>query len=112
MALQEERQNASFNPRELTYLLDGGQEMTELKERIMLSLERDPVMKTQDFNDLTLMQVRERTMAKVRRMAYYITNEPVAVSEMRMAILSLADPGAWTRIGVHYGLFFNTLRGE
>ena len=28
-----------------------------------------------------------------------------------MEVLSIVDPGAWTRIGVHFGLFFGALRG-
>jgi acyl-CoA oxidase len=28
-----------------------------------------------------------------------------------MELLSIVDPGTWTRIGVHFGLFFGALRG-
>lgn len=31
---------------------------------------------------------------------------------LRMELVSLVDPGFWTRIGVHYGLFFGTLTGQ
>ncbi len=41
--LQEERKRASFDPRRLTYLLDGGKEKTERKEKIRQIVENDPV---------------------------------------------------------------------
>ncbi|KAJ3379045.1 fatty-acyl coenzyme A oxidase [Lobulomyces angularis] len=111
-ALDSERLNPSFNVRELTYLLDGGKQNTELRENIMLSLQRDPVFDISDYHDLDLQTIREKTMQKVRRMAFYLSQEPVPVSHVRMQLLSLLDPGAWTRVGVHYGLFFNTVRGQ
>ncbi|KAJ3044215.1 fatty-acyl coenzyme A oxidase [Rhizophlyctis rosea] len=83
-----------------------------LKEKIMLQLERDPVMKVNDQHDITLPEVRERTMAKVRRAAYYVAHESQETFKKRMEIISVLDPGTWTRIGVHYGLFFGALRGQ
>lgn len=35
-SLARERSGASFNTRELTYLLDGGKEQTELKVRVFV----------------------------------------------------------------------------
>ncbi|KAJ3081390.1 fatty-acyl coenzyme A oxidase [Quaeritorhiza haematococci] len=82
-----ERQNPSFPVRNMTYLLDGGEENTKLKEKIMLQLERDPVFKVSDYHELPYQVVRERTMAKVARCAYYIANEPVAQYKMRTDII-------------------------
>lgn len=45
-------------------------------------------------------------------MAGYITREPVDTFRKRMELLSVVDPGAWTRVGVHFGLFFGALRGQ
>jgi len=78
----------------------------------MLQLERDPVFKVSDLNDLTLPQVRERAMQKIAKLAHYIANEPLDVFKVRMQVIGLLDPATYTRIGVHYGLFFSTLSGQ
>ncbi|KAI9097159.1 acyl-CoA dehydrogenase/oxidase C-terminal [Phlyctochytrium arcticum] len=109
--LAEERTRATFPVREMTYYLDGSERQTRLKEGIMLQLERDPVWQVSDQHDLTLQQIREKTMARVRRAAHYVTNEPTGVFKQRMELISVLDPGTWTRVGVHYGLFFGALRG-
>ncbi|KAJ3052648.1 fatty-acyl coenzyme A oxidase [Rhizophlyctis rosea] len=110
--LAEERSKPSFPVRQMTYFLDGGEKMTALKEKIMLQLERDPIMKVSDQHDITLPEIRERTMAKVRRAAYYVAHESQETFKRRMEIISVLDPATWTRIGVHYGLFFGALRGQ
>ncbi|KAI8925260.1 acyl-CoA dehydrogenase/oxidase, partial [Entophlyctis helioformis] len=107
-----ERANPSFPIRDMTYFLDGGKRITETKEKIMLQFERDPVMKTIDQHDLTLPQIRERTMQKVRRLAYYVANEPVSQFKLRMQVITMLDPATWTRVGVHFGLFFGALQGS
>lgn len=78
----------------------------------MLSIERDPDMRNDDWYDLTKDQVRERTMKKFRNMAHYVTVDTEQTSFLRLALVSIVDPGFWTRFGVHYGLFFNALRGS
>ncbi|KAI9017695.1 acyl-CoA dehydrogenase/oxidase C-terminal [Gaertneriomyces semiglobifer] len=111
-SLAEERETPAFPVREMTYFLDGGEKQTLLKERIMLQFERDPVWQVDNQHDLSLQEIRERTMAKVRRAAYHVANEPVEVFKTRMELISVLDPGTWTRIGVHYGLFFGALTGS
>lgn len=78
----------------------------------MLQLERDPIWQVSDQHDLTLQEIRERTMAKVRRAAYYVANEPMNVFKKRMELISVLDPGTWTRIGVHYGKNNKFLLGQ
>jgi acyl-CoA oxidase len=78
----------------------------------MLQFERDPIMKTIDSHEFSLEQHRMRSMQKIRRMASYLTTESVNDFKIRMQILTLLDPGSWTRIGVHYGLFFGALQGQ
>lgn len=78
----------------------------------MLQFERDPIMKTIDSHEFSLSQHRERTMQKIRRMAGYLGSESVNDFRVRMQVLTLLDPGSWTRIGVHYGLFFGALQGQ
>ncbi|KAK9316325.1 acyl-CoA oxidase-domain-containing protein [Lipomyces starkeyi] len=107
-----ERTKASFPIRELTYFLDGGKEMTAVKERMMIELERDPVFQNVDFYDLTKEQLRERTMSKIARLIHYITSEREEISHLRFSLVGLIDMGLLTRTGVHYALFFGSLRGS
>ncbi|KAJ3174259.1 fatty-acyl coenzyme A oxidase [Geranomyces variabilis] len=109
--LIEERSKGTFPVRNMTHFLDGSAKQTAIREKIMLQLERDPVWAVSDSHDLTLQQIRERSMAKVRRAAHFVANESMALFKLRMELISVVDPGTWTRIGVHYGLFFGALRG-
>ncbi|KAJ2289942.1 fatty-acyl coenzyme A oxidase, partial [Coemansia sp. RSA 2706] len=111
-SIAEERKAPSFPIRELTYWLDGGKDVTELKERIMLELERDPLWRVSDHPNLTLAETRERAMKKIRRLADQATSRPLEETMVRMGIISVVDPGFWTRFGVHFGLFFGALQGQ
>lgn len=87
----------------------------------MLELERDPLFKMDDIHDLTKAELRERTMEKVntyfisvaqltaimqfRSMLHHLQNESVDTFKKRMEIVSLIDPGFWTRFGVHCKIF-------
>ncbi|KAG1205481.1 hypothetical protein G6F35_011609 [Rhizopus arrhizus] len=66
ISMNEERAKATFNIRELTHLLDGGEKSTLLKERFMQEFERDPLFKMDDIHDITKNELRERTMEKVQ----------------------------------------------
>ncbi|KAI7834896.1 acyl-CoA dehydrogenase/oxidase C-terminal [Kickxella alabastrina] len=111
-SIAEERKTPSFPIRELTYWIDGGKRVTDTKERIMLELERDPLWKVSDHPNLTLAETRERAMSKVRRLADLATARPLEETMLRMTIVSVVDPGFWTRFGVHFGLFFGALQGQ
>ncbi|KAJ3410436.1 fatty-acyl coenzyme A oxidase [Chytridiales sp. JEL 0842] len=111
-SIAAERVNPSFPVRSMTHFLDGDAKMTALRERIALQLERDPVFKVDDNHDLSFDEIRERTMQKVRRLAHYVSSEPIAHFKIRMEILSAIDPQSWTRVGVHFGLFFGALQGQ
>lgn len=65
--MAEERTKASFNVRDLTYYLDGGEKFTKIREKFMMELERDPTFRMYDMYDVTKDEIRERTMEKVRR---------------------------------------------
>jgi len=110
--IAEERQKASFPVREMTHYLDGGPAETELKERFMQELERDPFWKIDDYADISLAEIRERTMQKAKIVVHHLANEPVEVFRKRMALISIAEPAFWTRLGVHYGLFIGALQSQ
>ncbi|KAI8888264.1 acyl-CoA oxidase [Backusella circina FSU 941] len=111
-SMSEERAKAAFDIRQMTYLLDGGQKVTELKEKIMQELERDPKFNMEDIHDITKSELRERTMEKFHSMLHHLQNESVDTFKKRMEIVSLVDPGFWTRFGVHYGLFVGALQSN
>ncbi|ORZ01098.1 acyl-CoA dehydrogenase/oxidase C-terminal [Syncephalastrum racemosum] len=111
-AMQEERAKAAFNVRDMTYLFDGGRQATELRERMMQEIERDPLFKMDDMHDLSKAELRERTMEKFRSMIHHLQNESVDTFKKRMEVISLIDPGFWTRFGVHYGLFVGALQSN
>ncbi|KAI9498239.1 acyl-CoA dehydrogenase/oxidase C-terminal [Zychaea mexicana] len=111
-SMNEERAKASFNVRDLTYLLDGSKHATELRERMMLEIERDPLFAMHDVHDLTKGELRERTMEKFRSMIHHLQNESVDTFKKRMEVISLIDAGFWTRFGVHYGLFVGALQSN
>ncbi|KAJ3107541.1 fatty-acyl coenzyme A oxidase [Phlyctochytrium planicorne] len=112
VTMAQERANPSFPIRKLTHFLDGSEKNTALREKIFLQLERDPAFKVEDYHDLEFNEIRERTMVKVRRLANYVAAEPISQFKERMAIVSVLDPQAWTRVGVHFGLFFGALQGQ
>ena len=80
------------------------------QEKFMLEASRDPVFYSADIYDLTKEQIRERTMQRIQRLAHYVTSESVDDFQKRMELMSLLDPGLWTRLGVHYGLFLGAIR--
>jgi acyl-CoA oxidase len=78
----------------------------------MLEFERDPVMKTIDTPTQDLATIRLRTMQKVARMGGYLSSESMNDFKERMSMLTMFDPASWTRIGVHFGLFFGAVSGQ
>ncbi|KAI5481121.1 acyl-CoA oxidase [Pseudohyphozyma bogoriensis] len=105
-----ERENCPFDLRRMTYAVGGGKYDVELKEKFMVEIQRDPNFKLDDIHDLSKNQLRERTMAKFGSMVHYVVNERLDIFQKRMELISIADPGFWTRFGVHYGLFLGAIR--
>lgn len=68
---------------------------------MMQEIERDPLFKMDDMHDLSKAELRERTMEKFRSMIHHLQNESVDTFKKRMEVISLIDPGFWTRFGVH-----------
>ncbi|KAJ1985896.1 fatty-acyl coenzyme A oxidase [Dimargaris cristalligena] len=111
-SLNEERKAPSFPVREMTYFLDNGREAAEFKDKVMAQLERDPLWRMDNTPDLSLLQLRERTLAKFGNIINFMESEPAPVFWQRMAVLSVVDPAFWTRLGVHMGLFLGAVRGQ
>ncbi|OZJ02603.1 hypothetical protein BZG36_03642 [Bifiguratus adelaidae] len=111
-AMQDERDRANFEVQKLTYVLEGGKKAADQKQKMMLELERDVTFRMYDIHDLTKDELRYRTMEKFHNILHHLSNESVAIFKQRLAIVSLIDPGFWTRFGVHFGLFFGALQGS
>lgn len=114
--LQQERARASFDPRAMTLLLDGGADKTAFREKAMALLERYPEFRAQGLGtyDLTLEQRRELTFQRVRRL-YQLFLEHGANMEQRNAIAEIVgvfDLTLWVRNGVHFGLFLGALMAQ
>ena len=107
--MEEERAKTSFPVRQMTHFLDGGEAATRLHEKIMIELERDPTFRVDDLPDLTRTQLRERYATRLRSIAHWVKSEDREEFQTRMNFLVILDPGFLTRIGVHYGLFMNTI---
>ncbi|KAF9305130.1 fatty-acyl coenzyme A oxidase, partial [Mortierella antarctica] len=63
-SMTEEREKATFDVREMTYFLDGGEKNTKIREKFMMELERDPTFRMYDMYDVTKDEIRVRTMEK------------------------------------------------
>jgi hypothetical protein len=63
-SMKKERKNAiGFGEkeiREMTYLLDGGEEITKAKELAILMINRDPILRMERPFDMTLKEARDK----------------------------------------------------
>lgn len=110
--LAQERANAKFNPRDVTYYLDGGKENTAKYEQIMTTLERDPLFNNDNFYDIEKEEVREQTMLRVAAIAGHVHHLPVHERPKFFSIASIVDPASSTRCVVHFNLFLATVLGS
>ncbi|CAK9057637.1 A chain [Durusdinium trenchii] len=66
--LEEERARASFDIREMTFFLDGGQERTKRREDVEALVESDPIFSNSDLYNLSRPERHRRAMQKQRRL--------------------------------------------
>jgi acyl-CoA oxidase len=113
-----ERSFCPFDKRRLTYALHGGEENVRLKEKFMTEFARgelvwirllfviamltrgippDSRFRLDDLHELSLDQLRERTMAKVHSLLHFVTTEPLPEFQKRMELVGTLDPGFSTR---------------
>ena len=70
--LDEYREKCTFNVRALTELIDGGQELRGLKERVWETLRKDPLFsRSPPQLDLTLEEQRTINFKRVKRLEEY-----------------------------------------
>jgi hypothetical protein len=75
--LEVERRNASFSAKDMTYIIDGGKKITDIKEMVLSVIQGDPILYNPDENtyDLTRPQARARAMEKVQKVLGYWSTE-------------------------------------
>ncbi|KOS12872.1 acyl- oxidase [Malassezia pachydermatis] len=108
--LAKERLNPPFDLHAMAVANHGSETRLQFKRRVMLELERNNAFFNDDFYDLTEHELRERTFIKIGSIVNWLQNEPLDVFRQRLEVISVADPGFWTRFGVHLGLFTNCVR--
>jgi len=79
--LAEERANPAFPVREMTYYLDGGEQMTNIKELVAASIEHDPVLNDANRHDLTRPEARIRSMRKIAQVVNVIRERNTDAAE-------------------------------
>lgn len=137
--LSEERSQSRLSPaaiRALTHILSEGEDVTHIKEHAMQLIERDPILGQVDNYDKNLEQLRVISMQKVKQgnsffesmememdrffQDHPMENNSASFIEERKEIaqrhvwnlLALSDPGSFTRLGVHTGLFLGAIKGQ
>lgn len=95
--MKQERAKASFSVRELTYLLSGGRERTEAKERIAALVAADPKLRYDDRYFLSREANLERVLEQVAHTHHLIKKH------------NITDP--WERYWLRYFLNSNNFTG-
>lgn len=109
--LAQERQSIDFNVRNITYFLDGGRDQTELLERIMISIERNPIFQNDNCYDLSFEQLREKSARCMPHVLNMLNTARTPDERYKMgSMFRLADFSLSTRLGLHTGLFSNSLK--
>lgn len=87
----------------MTFVVDGGQEITEMKEEMLLQLERDPAFNIKDIHDLPKEEIRRRFMLRIKSLSKYMEKELFGSKRYhyRSLLIGMIDPGSYTRIAVH-----------
>lgn len=108
--LAKERSNPPFDLDAMKVANHGSQENLDFKRKVMLELERNKAFYNDDIYDLTKDELRVRTFIKIGSIVNWLQTDNLDLFRQRLAVISVADPGFWTRFGVHLGLFSNCVR--
>ena len=99
-ALVLERKRCRFNVRELTNLIYGNAERANVFGKVQEQLQRDPIFQG-DYADKTTPESRRLCMARIKRLFEYKEIDDPLTFECRLMVISLLDPSAYVRQGVH-----------
>eukprot|EP00127_Corallochytrium_limacisporum_P002570 Clim_evm6s134 gene=Clim_evmTU6s134 len=107
-SLEQERANATFDPKKMTTLLDGGAKKTKIRKEVQKIFEENKELHYYSKADMTVTEKREASIKTIKALREAVPPMPDYI-EASTRILALYSPGTMTRIGVHFGLFGATV---
>ncbi|KAL6054009.1 fatty-acyl coenzyme A oxidase [Balamuthia mandrillaris] len=109
--LEQERNSARFDVLSMTHFLNGGAEITAVKDEMNKLLEHDEILLDKGFYDRTRPEARERVMRKMKRYVEVKTND-LLKAKILWDSIALYDPSFGIRLGVHAVLFGGAISGQ
>ena len=91
LALTVDRATATFATAELTYFLDGGAEVSELKAMVAVTIAADPVLNPPNVHALSRHQQRTASMLKIKQCAEMVREQLASQSQPSAAIAPSAS---------------------
>jgi len=108
--LAQERSNGTFDSRKLTFMLDGGERVTKLKEEIAVIISRDAILNDGlERFDFSREEARRRCTEKFIRAWEHLKGKDPEYFSKFISTLENFDRSVGMRWFVHWGLFINTL---
>eukprot|EP00742_Colponemidia_sp_Colp-10_P006324 GILJ01006778.1.p1 GENE.GILJ01006778.1~~GILJ01006778.1.p1 ORF type:complete len:707 (+),score=95.89 GILJ01006778.1:27-2123(+) len=108
--LVEERATASFNPRLVTFMLDGGQEKTERKEYLRSLVINDPIFSKDDIHFIDRTERFKRIYQKLQRLQEITLRENITDPQEIFTLKETMDDVQ--PLALHFGMFLPTLMGQ
>ncbi|XP_062402305.1 peroxisomal acyl-coenzyme A oxidase 1 isoform X2 [Sardina pilchardus] len=110
--IQRERENATFNPDLLTYILDGGQEKTRRRREIEAMVISDPDFQQEDPNFLSRSERYEAAVRKSAQMIMKLREYGISDPEEIYNYKSCVHRGGPGPLDLHLGMFLPTLLNQ
>uniref|UniRef100_A0A1A8BDP1 Acyl-coenzyme A oxidase n=2 Tax=Nothobranchius kadleci TaxID=1051664 RepID=A0A1A8BDP1_NOTKA len=110
--IRRERQNASFNVTELTYILDGGPEKTKRRREIESLVFSDPDFNAEDPNFLSYSERYDQSVRKSAQMILKLREYAIADPEEIHQYKSCVHPGGPSPLDLHLVMFLPTLLNQ
>uniref|UniRef100_A0A1A8JRG4 Acyl-coenzyme A oxidase n=1 Tax=Nothobranchius kuhntae TaxID=321403 RepID=A0A1A8JRG4_NOTKU len=110
--IRRERQNASFNVNELTYILDGGPEKTKRRREIESLVFSDPDFNAEDPNFLSYSERYDQSVRKSTQMILKLREYAIADPEEIHQYKSCVHPGGPSPLDLHLAMFLPTLLNQ
>ncbi|XP_048103261.1 peroxisomal acyl-coenzyme A oxidase 1 isoform X2 [Alosa alosa] len=110
--IQRERENATFNPELLTYILDGGQEKTRRRREIEALVISDPDFQQEDPNFLSRSERYEAAVRKSAQMILKLREYGISDPEEIYNYKSTFKGQHHEAVGLHYAMFLPTLQSQ
>uniref|UniRef100_A0A1A8PNJ9 Acyl-coenzyme A oxidase n=1 Tax=Nothobranchius rachovii TaxID=451742 RepID=A0A1A8PNJ9_9TELE len=110
--IRRERQNASFNVNELTYILDGGPEKTKRRREIESLVFSDPDFNAEDPNFLSYSERYDQSVRKSAQMILKLREYAIADPEEIHQYKSCVHPGGPSPLDLHLVMFLPTLLNQ